>query len=164
MTALETYQLFLEGIRKGRTRSFPPELFNPFINKVAREWLKGKVNQFQQNSKRIDDIDLLYVKTDGIDYPEIGISDYVNGVSVFEFPGIQSKVINQIPHDTIGDNSYPLSFRLIKVIAKTDDGPVECRYLDSHISLDNKYQKASDELVYYELSKNKLISIPVWCD
>lgn len=156
MTALETYQSFLEGIRKGKTRSFPPELFNPFINKVAREWLNGKVAELQMNSKRIDDIDLLFIKTDGIDYPEIGISDYINGVSVFEFPGIQNTTVNQVPHAEIGEILYPLSFRLIKVIANINGKPVECKYLDSHISLNNKYQKVSEDLVYYELSKNKL--------
>lgn len=156
MTALKTYQLFLEGIRKGKTRSFPPELFNPFINKVAREWLKGKITEFQQNSKRIDDIDLLYVKTDGIDYPEIQIADYINGVSVFDFPGLQTQEINQIPHSQIMDAFYPLSFRLIQVIAKINGKSIECRYLDSHKSLNNKYQKVSNDVIYYEMDNRRV--------
>ena len=157
MTTQETYRLFLESIRKGRTRSFPPDLFNPFINKVAREWLKGKVNEFQQNGKRIDDIDLLYVKTDGVDgYPAIEITSYINNVSVFDFPGIQSQLINKIPHAEIGGSLYPLSFRLIKVIANLNGKPVECQYLDSHKTLENKYQKLSENIVYYELSKKKI--------
>ena len=75
MTVSDMYNLFLGRIQKKSKRSVWPRDFNRVINVAYREWLEMRVDELEQDQKRMDDLSPLHFITDStitIQIPNVG--------------------------------------------------------------------------------------------
>lgn len=89
-TAESMYKYFLFIIRKERTTVVSPSKWNEWINNILLNWVKTKLPENEFNQKRIDDLEVLHISTDGIVYDPIP-NDSLN---IFSLP-INSKIYPQ---------------------------------------------------------------------
>ena len=66
LTTEDNYKYFQDGIKKEQTSTVKPFLFNRIANDAQDIWLSEKVTEIEINQKRIDDLEVLRLVTDGI--------------------------------------------------------------------------------------------------
>ncbi len=72
-TAESMYKYFLSIIRKERTTTISPQKWNEWMDSTLLDWVKTKLPTNQFNQKRIDDLEILKVLTDGQQYDIIKV-------------------------------------------------------------------------------------------
>jgi hypothetical protein len=65
ISAPDIYKAVLDELNKEHTRSLTPEEFNYFINDTQIVYVKNRYAQYDQHQKRMDDLRVLTVNTDG---------------------------------------------------------------------------------------------------
>ncbi|MFP4046154.1 MAG: hypothetical protein ACLFT4_00160 [Bacteroidales bacterium] len=105
ITALETYKLFLEGIKKESISTVPPDIFNNLINKSQLKVILSKLPETEVINKRVEDLSQLLVTLDTENYPAIEtISPNSNA---FRVPRMDSLDINEV--------NYPQELKILNV-------------------------------------------------
>ncbi len=177
LTVTDMYKAFLAGIKKEQTTIAPPSTFNQLINEEQDKWFKEKVYAVELDQKRIDDLQVLRVVTDGVyEYSGIVLNpigpDTYNGY-VFTLPINPAQHINNMwagvpPLAT--QQTYPRYRRLLNIEFKIRYNDNECEligiseWLKAHIMRsdqlseikENPYRKPKDSRLYYEIINNKI--------
>jgi hypothetical protein len=176
LTAIDTYMMFLDGIKKSYTGTVKPEVFTRLMNDWGiDEWLKSNVSDeegTETTSKQIDDLELLRVATDGemiyngdIMY-EI-TPDTANG-KIFSKPDGVTALNSKQP--TVLKTTYPKFLRLLNVEFKQNYVSNICgltgtsEWVGSQILrsserseiLNNSLLKPTDSRLYYERINGKI--------
>jgi hypothetical protein len=156
VTSQDLYENFLEEIRRERTVVVPGEKYSRIFNKAAIQWVRSKLPENQFNQKRIDDLQLLHVDTDGVFHPMIPVSGNAGGARMlFEVP-----TTNQ----TIGGYNYPAYLHGISAMFKImyidstchangESELLPAAYLRSDQRsewLNNEYRRPKDDRLLYE--------------
>jgi hypothetical protein len=159
-TTGDIYRAFLRGIRKENTSVVKPSLFNPFINEVLLEVVKGKLPQAEFSQKRIDDLSVLRVVTDGGRLH--GSRPVINESSpgVFDLPVSFENTASGQPMDDRFAN-YPLYLHGINASFRRRDsvqwrGAV-LRKSDKTVMMeDNPYRRPTKDRLYFELISGQI--------
>jgi hypothetical protein len=177
-TAKNTYDTFLDGIKKSYTGTVTPMVFNRLINDWGiDEWLKANVSEEEGvdlTTKQRDDLQLLKVITDGVmvyngDVMYDMIPD-VAGNYVFTKPDGITSIHNVSTPATTHNQVYPKYMRLSSIMFKLNYVNNTCgftgvsEYMKAQIMksseraaiYDNYYLKPEDENLYYEFINNKI--------
>jgi len=156
-TITEMYQEFLDGITKEESAIVPPEDFIRLINRSQSQWLVSKAPEGDTGQKRIDDLEIIRVVTDGVfEYNSVPL-DLLSPVVVNQFELVPS--------------GYPSYFRLLNVMFQITysgnscfvDG-VNSELLDASImradkrssTFKNPMRWPTDERLYYEIIGNRI--------
>ena len=160
MTTLDSYNQFLDGIKKERTHVVSIPYFNRLINDVQLDWLQAKAPAADLEQSVIDDLSQLKVITDGSQvWKTVTLVPISANASSKEFPypvgafvptypryyrlqSVEFKMaykgaISQL-YDTIGDWEYSR-------ILRSDKRAVMAR---------SYYRRAKKDRLYYELVGN----------
>lgn len=161
LTAEDMYYLFLDGIRKMYNTTVKPDVFNRIINDSQLDWVKGKLPQAEFNQKRIDDIEVLRVVTDGGSmYASYDILSDV-GDYIFDIPTLYSTITSGSLLSNINGVNYPLYLHGLNAMFKKRDGDTwlraRIRRSDRTVMLDdNPFRSPSDDRLYFEQIKNQI--------
>lgn len=153
----DMYIQFLSMIRRDHTSVVSFELWNALINIAALEWVRSKMPENQFTQKRIDDLQMLHVDTDGEFHPYIPVKGELGG----------DRFLFQMPLPTvnkIGGYEYPEYLHGISAMFKIIYSKSDCHgdgispllpasYLRSDQRqewLNNEYRKPKDTRLYYE--------------
>lgn len=162
VTAEDLYLDFLREIRRESTVVVPPERWNNVFNKAALQWAKSKLPENQFNQKRIDDLQILHVDTDGDLYPMIPVIGTHEGQNLrFEVPMKETPIYGF---------TYPIYMHGISAMFKVvySDSPcnvdgvsplLPASYLRSDQRsqwLNNEYRKPKDDRLLYEIISNSI--------
>lgn len=147
------YREFLRRIRLQKTVVVTPENFNRIINIAMLEWIKSKLPLHQFNQKRVEDLQILHVDTDGVFYPLITTKGNSGGNEMlFRYP-------------TFSQSDYPSLLHGINAMFKINYVSSPChsdgvsgflpgKYLKANnrsSAVTNTYTRANDEFVYFEI-------------
>jgi hypothetical protein len=167
----------LAGIKKEQTTIAPPSTFNLLINEEQDKWFKEKAYSVELDQKKIDDLQVVRVTTDGVyEYSGIALNpigpDAYNGM-VFTLPVNPSQLVNNewlgVPPLAL-TQLYPRYRRLLNIEFKIRYKNNECeltgisKWLQAHIMRsdqlvkikDNPYRRPKDSRLYYEILNNKI--------
>jgi hypothetical protein len=151
-STIDMYQRTLLGIKKESTSVLPISRWNDLINEVQEVWVREKSIDIEQTSKRIDDVELLRVATDGIN----GNPPAILPVAINKFP---------LPISLTQDGiTYPQFLKFLNVEFKIDYvsnpchiGTSDWQYVkimrsDSRATVvRNAYRTPNDDRLYYEI-------------
>lgn len=179
-TTQDIYLAFLDGIKKESTSVVTPFLFNRLINEWGQDlWLADKVTEIELNQKRIDDLEVLRVVTDGVytwddpSLPAVNASlvysitpDTTNGY-IFTLPKDDSVAI---PNTSGTNKKYPKYYRFLNVMFKimyvsdscgrTGESDWQWPYImrsDNRATVySNPYRKPTNDRLYYEIVNGKI--------
>jgi len=154
LSSEDMYRAFLRGIRKQNTSVVKPAYWNPFINEVTLKWVKGKLPAIEFTQKRIDDLAILRVVTDGTElgqaYEPIDESD----LGIFEIPTQYTQTNQFYPFSV----DYPLYLHGLNVMfRRRDDVWREARIRKSDktsMMSKNPYRVPTTSRIYFERIKN----------
>ena len=150
----DLYREFLRGIRRENTSVVKPSYFNPFINRVMLSVIKSKLPEAEFNQKRIDDLEILRVVTDGSSLSNAYQPIQAASNGIFKIPSYWENSENGIPMAE-PSTSYPLYlWGLNASFKRRDDAewkPGFIRKSDKTVLMgDNPYRKPTTERIYFE--------------
>lgn len=162
-TSEEMYLDFLAEIRRERTVAIPPEKWNGIINKAALQWVRSKLPENQFNQKRIDDLQMLHVDTDGGFYPLIPTVGTVGADRMlFSLPTPGNEQINGVEYPAYLHGIAAMFSVVYKNSECAPDGAsglLPAAYLRSDqrsVWLNNEYRKPKDDRLLYEFISGKV--------
>lgn len=157
-TTIDLYRTTLDGCKKESTAPLTIPKFNRLIAEAQEIWSRSKVQDVEFSKKRIEDLQMLRVVTDGVN----GNPSTISPVATNKFPLPVSL--------TVGDEVYPDFLRLQSVSFKIAYSGNDCNTgtsdwlgakilrSDSRSSiLRNPYRKPKDNRLYYEIIDNNII-------
>lgn len=168
-SASDLYQSFLRDIRKYRTTTVVPNLWNPFINECAIDWVKSKLPLVEFSQKRIDDLGFMRIVTDGSS--TAGCYAVVQELSdnVWEIPLIynntSSGTLYSIVTSTHNGNSvpttYPLYLHGLNASFKLEGDnlwtPARILKSDKRVFInEHYYRKPKSDRLYFEVINNTI--------
>lgn len=176
-TAKETYNAFLDGIKKSYTGTVKPAIFTRLMNDWGLdEWLKQNVSLeegVEVTQKQIDDLQNLKVITDGVQVYNSDIMYSIipdaTGSTFFTRPDGITPILNT-NSTTTAILAYPKYLRLLNVMFKITYVNNVCdltgtsdwlkaqvmRSNERPIIMDNYYFAPADDNLYYELTNEKV--------
>jgi hypothetical protein len=149
-STIDLYQATLDGVKKESTATITIPKWNRLINESYETWLRSKVKDVEGNKKRIDDVELLRVATDGVQY------DAILPVATNKFP---------LPIGlTQGQTVYPNYLSFLNVMFKITYSGNDCntgvsdwerpwimRSDSRAVNFRNPYRTPNDNRLYYEI-------------
>jgi len=157
MTTLDSFRLFLDGIKKERTTVVNVDYWNRLMNECQLIWLKNKSPQVELTQNIIDDLSVLRVVTDGQLYKGNQLSA-INPVTTISKEFLLPTGQNLL--------TYPRYYRLLNVqflmsyydtltgLYKDDEALEYARVLRSDkraVMASNYYRRAKKYRLYYEI-------------
>ena len=131
LTTEDNYKYFLDGIKKEQTSTVKPFLFNRIANDAQDLWLSEKVTEIEINQKRIDDLEVLRVVTDGVFIYRDTNANPVTETVLYPIPPIVVNTTiqpafklpvnpseNIATNDPVGYTNFPRYYRLLNVMFK----------------------------------------------
>lgn len=178
LTTADNYKYFNDGIKKEQTSVVPPFMFNRIANDAQDLWLADKVTEIELNQKRIDDISVLRVVTDGYyEYTDtnvpVPVAQLINPITPDSIQGDSFS----LPFDGILINNtsgvpmvYPKYYRLLNVMFKIVYIEDKCKRTgisdwmlawiirsdQRTIFYSNPYRKPTNDRLYYEIINKKV--------
>lgn len=166
-TTKDYYEAFTDGIRRSFTSIVPPLLFNRIIQDAELEWVMTKLPEREIVQKRIDDINVLRVATDGVflfnEEPVAEIKPFSE--NFFPVPRKQNGHYNEETGMVTLNNGedsvdYPIYLRGCRIDFRLASSPgiwSEAKILRSddrgHV-LKSVYRSPRPGKIYYEVSGN----------
>jgi len=159
ITAESMYRYFLHKISRERSTVVDPDKFRRYVNASAIEWVKSKLPMLQFNQKRIDDLQVLHVDTDGTFYSPIAAKSVGNQIkTMFPYPTPGHQVIDQLTYPPLLHGISAMFELTYKGNDCTqEEGFVVAKYLKTDASavvLKNTYTKPKDDRLYFEIINN----------
>lgn len=158
-TTEEYYKALLESIRKAFTVILKPSEFNALINLAELEFVMGKLPEREFNQKRLDDLSVLRVFTDGkfiYDGTVIQPIPAYLGTSMFALPKRESSYYDATSGMVkIGNNYYPLYLSGARIDFKIGDNWIDAKLMRSDQKSDilkSGYRKPSATKVYFDVA------------
>ena len=152
LTAEDGYRRFISGIRKASTRTVTPQVFNVYFNDACLDWQQSKLPLVEFNQKRIDDLELFRVVTDGTVYPYILTTSFPN---TFPVPNNSPIITGQLMVSNTSSALLPLyRHGLNATFLDGDDVEFMADIMRSDqrgVTIWNPYRKATTNRPYYEL-------------
>ena len=170
-TTQQMYQAFNDGIQKEKTSVVTPSHWNRLINEGQEQWRKTVAKEIEVNQKRIDDLQVLRVVTDGIQEYPVGtvlypIAPITGNDYIFNLPVDSSANIN---NDQGVTQNYPRYWRMLNHLFKIEyhgneyyANDVISEWLVPHIKKSdvnisrNPYRKPKDTRLYSDIKKDIL--------
>ena len=155
ITAEDMYREVLNLLNKENTRTMTPSEFNSWINRSMIDYVKTKYFEYDQHQKRMDDINEIIVRTDGIAGNPAPIANAGNNVAGEEyFP---------LPYVSGGEPNFGYMF-LLNVAFKinyigndcftdnTESGWLKGKPYNADIENEaNYYDRPQDDRLYYQI-------------
>ena len=166
-TMKDYYEAFTDGIRRSFTSIIPPVLFNRIIQDAELEWVMTKLPEREFMQKRIDDINILRVATDGTFlYNEVAVPE-IKPFTTNTFPVPRKE--NGHYNETTGmvtlnkgefEKDYPIylqgcrvDFRLLSSASEWSEAKILRSDDRAHV-LKSVFRSPRPGKIYYEVSGN----------
>lgn len=162
-TAEDIYKAFLHKITRERSTEVNPEKFNRYINLAQIEWVKNKLPLHQFDQKRIDDLQILHVVTDDIDYQAIPAKG-TEGMTacMFGYPTPGNNIIADLHYPALMHGiaaMFQINYKASLCNADGVSDWVKATYLKSDaysFSMSNVYTRPQDDRLYFQIIGNKV--------
>lgn len=158
VTTEDMYKATLFSLQKENIGTVYPDYWNALINVAYNEWIDMKADEVELNQKRIDDLEVLRVVTDGV--------YQYNGTTIQPISGTYTSPITEFE---LVPSGYPTYRRMLNAMFKIvyinndcyDDNTVSdwlggkiMRSDERSVSMRNPYRKPKDSRLYYEIINN----------
>lgn len=158
-TTEEYYKELTISIRRAWTTILDPDQFNALINLAELDYVTGKLPEREFNQKRIDDLSVLRVLTDGESICYHGFVVYPipsTAVTIFPVPRRRSSFYDATTgYCKIGNQNYPVYLSGSRVSFKVNEIWIEGSILppdEKGNILKSTFRKPSVERLYFEHS------------